>query len=75
MVLKCTRLHHFQRLIQLRCKKEKYKQERKGANYKMQKQTSDKGHKHTNNLYSTKIYNVVYGALGPNEAGVHFLRE
>ena len=35
-------------------------QRKKEAKYKKQKEASDKGNKHTNNLYtcSTKIYNV-----------------
>jgi len=36
----------------------KYKQEKKEASYKKQKDASDNVNKHTNNLYSTKIYNV-----------------
>jgi len=38
-------------------KTEKYKPEKKEISYK-QKEASDKGNKHTNNLYRTKIYNV-----------------
>jgi len=39
-------------------KKGNYNQEKKEASYTMQKEARDKGNKHTNNLYSTKIYNV-----------------
>ena len=35
-------------------------QEKKEASYKKQKAASDMRNKHTNNLYSTKIYNVLY---------------
>ena len=38
--------------------KYKYKQEKKEASYKKQKQASDKENKHTNSLHSAKIYNV-----------------
>jgi len=41
-----------------RKKVSKYKQENKKASYKKQKETSDKVNKHTNNLYSAKIYHV-----------------
>jgi len=43
-------------------KKGKYKQEKKEASYKKQKEASGNGNKHTNNLYSAKIY--FQGALG-----------
>ena len=35
-----------------------YKQEKKEASYKKQKEAGDKINKHTNNLYSAEIYNV-----------------
>jgi len=47
-------------------KKEKYKQEKKEASYKKQKEASDK----VNILCSAKIYNVFWGALG---SGTHMV--
>jgi len=38
--------------------KGKYKQEKKEASYKKQKEVSHNGNKHTYNLYSAKIYNA-----------------
>ena len=60
----------------------KYKQEKKEASYKKQKDASDNVNKHTNNLYSTKIYNVstvhqslapAMGLLGSTQVALMFL--
>jgi len=39
--------------------KRKINQEKKEKSYKKQKEASDEENKHTSNLYSTKIYNVL----------------
>jgi len=50
-----TELGYSQRKRQMEInKKGKYKQKKKEAGYKKQKDASDKGNKHTNNLYSAK---------------------